>query len=76
MAPPLKRRKLAGPPVEEILFDNDARQDYLTGFHKRKLQRVKHAQEIAEKKAKEERREMRRKVCPTLLVSTSSGSQY
>ncbi|EER25926.1 hypothetical protein CPC735_043700 [Coccidioides posadasii C735 delta SOWgp] len=62
MAPPPKRRKLAIAPVDEIVFDNDARHDFLTGFHKRKVQRAKHAQEIAEKKAKEERREHRRKL--------------
>ncbi|EEP82854.1 conserved hypothetical protein [Uncinocarpus reesii 1704] len=62
MAPPPKRRKLAVAPVAEIVFDNDARHDYLTGFHKRKVQRAKHAQEVAEKRAKEERREHRRKM--------------
>ncbi|WEW60021.1 hypothetical protein PRK78_005503 [Emydomyces testavorans] len=62
MAPPPKRRKLGTAPATEILFDNDARHEYLTGFHKRKLQRAKHAQEIAEKKAKEEKREQRRKL--------------
>ncbi|KAI1946126.1 hypothetical protein LOZ57_003878 [Ophidiomyces ophidiicola] len=62
MAPPIKRRKLTVAPVEEILFDNESRHDYLTGFHKRKVQRAKHAQEAAEKKAKDERREHRRKI--------------
>ncbi|KAI1934683.1 hypothetical protein LOZ66_005843 [Ophidiomyces ophidiicola] len=62
MAPPIKRRKLRVAPVEEILFDNESRHDYLTGFHKRKVQRAKHAQEAAEKKAKDERREHRRKI--------------
>ncbi|PGH27869.1 hypothetical protein AJ80_00419 [Polytolypa hystricis UAMH7299] len=67
MAPPhAKRRKLAthkpGAPVAEIRFDTGSREEFLTGFHKRKLQRVKHAQEIAERKAKEEKREQRRKM--------------
>ncbi|KAK2800034.1 hypothetical protein FQN50_008273 [Emmonsiellopsis sp. PD_5] len=67
MPPPHpKKRKLGAssttPAVAEIVFDTDARQDYLSGFHKRKLQRAKHAQEIAEKKAKEEKREQRRKI--------------
>lgn len=31
--------------VEEVVFDRDSRQDYLTGFHKRKVQRQKKAQE-------------------------------
>jgi hypothetical protein len=73
--PPSKRRKVARPtPVEEVTFDLDARHDYLTGFHKRKLQRAKHAQEIAERKAKEEKREQRRKVCFDLYcISSWSG---
>ena len=32
--------------VEEVVFDKDARVEYLTGFHKRKLQRQKKAQEF------------------------------
>jgi Nucleolar protein 12 (25kDa) len=63
MPPPSKRRKLDSTAVEEVLFDPAARQDYLTGFHKRKLQRAKHAQEVAEKKARAARIEERRKVC-------------
>lgn len=31
--------------VDEVTFDKDSRQEYLTGFHKRKLQRQKKAQE-------------------------------
>lgn len=63
MPPPSKRRKTDSAIIEEITFDLDARQDYLTGFHKRKLQRAKHAKEIAEKKARADRIEHRRKVC-------------
>ena len=59
--PSAKRRKLAAK-VEEINFDTDARQEYLTGFRKRKLQRQRHAQEVAERKAKEIKRDERRKV--------------
>jgi ribosomal RNA-processing protein 17 len=47
--------------VEEITFDPAARQEFLTGFHKRKLQRAKHALEAAEKRAREERLVERRK---------------
>jgi ribosomal RNA-processing protein 17 len=63
MPPPTKRRKVVTTTVEEINFDPDARQEFLTGFHKRKLERAKNAQKIAEKKAREERNETRRKVC-------------
>ncbi|KAL0944069.1 nucleolar protein nop25 [Colletotrichum truncatum] len=59
--PPSKKRKIVSA-VEEVNFDFDAREDYLTGFHKRKLQRVKWAQEQAAKKAREEKIEMRKQI--------------
>lgn len=68
MGPPAKRRKVSTSAVEELNFDPDARKEFLTGFHKRKVQRAKHAQEIAERRAKEERVETRRKVC-TVAIS-------
>jgi ribosomal RNA-processing protein 17 len=68
MQPPVKKRRIETAAVEEIKFDIAARQEYLTGFHKRKLQRVKHAQEAAEKKARLERIEERRKVRTSLLT--------
>jgi ribosomal RNA-processing protein 17 len=58
---PTKKRK-AAPAIEEISFDNDARHEYLTGFHKRKQQRIKHAQEEAAKKARQEKIEIRKQV--------------
>jgi ribosomal RNA-processing protein 17 len=69
MAPHAKRRKVTTSAVEELNFDPDARQEFLTGFHKRKVQRAKNAQEIAERKAKEDKRQTRRKVgfCSVLL---------
>lgn len=60
MAPPVKRRKVE--PVEEIEFDFAAREEYLTGFHKRKLQRAKHAQEEAVKKERVQKIEVRKQV--------------
>lgn len=63
MAPPSKRRKTDSKQPEEITFDLSARQDYLTGFHKRKVARAEHAREAAAKKEREEkvleRRQMR-----------------
>jgi ribosomal RNA-processing protein 17 len=61
MALSSKKRK-ATPNIAEINFDPTARHEYLTGFHKRKLQRAKHAQEFAAQKAREEKREQRKKV--------------
>ncbi|KAK4137696.1 hypothetical protein BT67DRAFT_396429, partial [Trichocladium antarcticum] len=60
-APPPKKRK-ATHAVEEITFDKDARAEYLTGFRKRKQARIKHAKEIAEEKAREERIVMRKQI--------------
>lgn len=62
MPPATKKRKLATSAPAEILFDFEARQEYLTGFHKRKLARVKHAQEEAAKREKEEKARLRREV--------------
>ncbi|RDW60434.1 rRNA-processing protein RRP17 [Aspergillus mulundensis] len=56
-----KKRKLASR-VEEINFDDSDRHQFLTGFRKRKQQRIKHAQEIAEQKAREAKREDRRRM--------------
>jgi ribosomal RNA-processing protein 17 len=62
MGPSTKRRKLNTSAVEEIKFDDEARADYLTGFHKRKLARIKEAQQQAVKKEKAERLVMREEV--------------
>ncbi|KAF9881299.1 nucleolar protein 12 [Colletotrichum karsti] len=61
-APPPSKKRKAVSAVEEVNFDFDAREDYLTGFHKRKLQRVKWAQEQSAKKAREEKIEMRKQI--------------
>ncbi|KAJ5800024.1 uncharacterized protein N7518_002092 [Penicillium psychrosexuale] len=59
----LKKRKIVtGPKVEEVNFDDESRHEYLTGFHKRKVQRAKHAQDNAAKRYKEEKREARKKI--------------
>lgn len=59
--PPSKKRKQFHA-VEEVNFDNDARAEYLTGFRKRKLARVKQAQEIAKEKERQEKIKMRKQV--------------
>jgi ribosomal RNA-processing protein 17 len=63
LAPQAKKRRRTTYTVEEIKFDPLAREDYLTGFHKRKLQRIKHAKEEAAKKEREDKIEARRIVC-------------
>ncbi|KAL8692012.1 MAG: hypothetical protein Q9224_004048 [Gallowayella concinna] len=52
---PIKKRRKGEPAIEEITFNINEREEYLTGFHKRKLQRIKHAKEEAAKKEREER---------------------
>ncbi|KAK6603070.1 nucleolar protein 12 [Botrytis cinerea] len=60
--PAHKKKRKFDHKIEEINFDLTAREDYLTGFHKRKVQRAKKAQEEAEKKAREERIVMRKQL--------------
>lgn len=61
LPPPNKKRKTTSA-VEEVNFDFDARHEYLTGFHKRKQQRIKNAQEEAAKRERQEKLETRRQV--------------
>lgn len=63
LPPPSKKRKMTSA-VEEVNFDFEARQEYLTGFHKRKQQRIKNAQEEAAKRARQEKLELRKQVRP------------
>lgn len=48
--------------AEEVVFDKDSRLDYLTGFHKRKVERKKNAQVFLKEQARLMRIEERRKV--------------
>lgn len=48
--------------VSEVVFDKEKRKDYLTGFHKRKLERKKKAQDYLEEQAKKDRLEERARI--------------
>ncbi|KAG7814030.1 hypothetical protein KL921_000304 [Ogataea angusta] len=48
--------------VEEVVFDKDSRVQYLTGFHKRKLQRKKKAQEYNQEQERKARLEERQRI--------------
>ncbi|CAH0053450.1 unnamed protein product [Clonostachys solani] len=61
LAHPSKKRKFTSA-VEEVTFDNAARHEYLTGFHKRKQERIKRAQEEAVKRERLEKIETRKQV--------------
>lgn len=69
--PPLPKKRKTEHKIEEINFDFDKREDYLTGFHKRKVARAKQAQVEAEKKAREERTELRKTVRFAIKISPS-----
>ena len=71
MLPPSKKKRKTTPAIEEINFDLSAREDYLTGFHKRKLQRTKRAKEEAAKKEREEKIAARKLV--SLLLAFELG---
>lgn len=61
MVAPSKKRKTTHA-VEEVTFDNSARAEYLTGFHKRKVARQKEGRKQAEEQARQERIQARREV--------------
>ncbi|KAF9227266.1 hypothetical protein BS17DRAFT_800325 [Gyrodon lividus] len=46
--------------IKEIFFDEDARREFLTGFHKRKVAKHEEAKRKAKLREKQERLEMRR----------------
>uniref|UniRef100_A0A8C8S9P8 Nucleolar protein 12 n=1 Tax=Pelusios castaneus TaxID=367368 RepID=A0A8C8S9P8_9SAUR len=46
-------------PRRAVIFDEDSRREYLTGFHKRKVERRKVAVEEIKRKLKEEQRKMK-----------------
>ncbi|KAM4721171.1 nucleolar protein 12 [Rhinophrynus dorsalis] len=55
-----KRKQNKGPVSRrELTFDEEKRREYLTGFHKRKLQRRKAAVEEIKQKIKQEQKKMR-----------------
>ncbi|KAF9980421.1 hypothetical protein BGZ65_005128, partial [Modicella reniformis] len=55
-----KKRKARQEQVAEVTFNAEARKEYLTGFHKRKVHRQNVAREIAKKKEHEEKLEARK----------------
>lgn len=67
--PPNKKRKIKTVHEEKIDFDPAAREEYLTGFHKRKLERRKHAEQENAKKDKEEKLRFRKEVRFLLLIA-------
>ncbi|KAI0351051.1 hypothetical protein OH77DRAFT_1439482 [Trametes cingulata] len=54
------KKKAKREQIKEIVFDDDARREFLTGFHKRKLQKKEAAKQKAKEREKQERLEARR----------------
>ncbi|XP_075039030.1 nucleolar protein 12 [Mixophyes fleayi] len=54
-----KRKQKIPASRRELVFDEEKRKEYLTGFHKRKLQRRKAAVEEIKRKIKQEQKKMR-----------------
>ncbi|KIK28009.1 hypothetical protein PISMIDRAFT_7950 [Pisolithus microcarpus 441] len=60
-----KRRK-KNSQIKELVFDEDARREFLTGFHKRKLAKKEEAKKRAILREKQQRLEWRREACATM----------
>ncbi|KAK3378556.1 nucleolar protein 12-domain-containing protein [Podospora didyma] len=58
---PHKKRKIQHK-IEEITFDKDARAEYLTGFHKRKVERQKEAKRLIEEELRKAKIETRKQI--------------
>ncbi|KAI0818480.1 nucleolar protein 12-domain-containing protein [Trametes gibbosa] len=54
------KKKAKREQIKEVLFDDSARREFLTGFHKRKLQKKENAKNKALEREKQERLEARR----------------
>ncbi|KAG6918716.1 hypothetical protein DXG01_012201 [Tephrocybe rancida] len=54
------KKKAKREQIKEIVFDDDARREFLTGFHKRKLAKADAARKKAVEREKQERQESRR----------------
>jgi len=62
---PKKRKR--GHALEEVNYDPDARAEYLTGFRKRKLQRIKVAKELAAEQERQDKIRARKQVRITAI---------
>ncbi|PPQ63470.1 hypothetical protein CVT24_005127 [Panaeolus cyanescens] len=54
------KKKAKRDQVKEVLFDDEARREFLTGFHKRKLAKAEAARNKAKEREKQERLQLRR----------------
>ncbi|TFK85556.1 hypothetical protein K466DRAFT_576821 [Polyporus arcularius HHB13444] len=54
------KKKAKREQIKEVLFDDTARREFLTGFHKRKLEKKEQAKKKAQEREKQDRLEARR----------------
>lgn len=73
-APPAKRRKIVST-IDHVTYDPAARQEYLSGFRKRKQQRIKEAQKLAKEKDRLQKIEDRRAVSDIALAEQDSAKR-
>lgn len=60
--------------IPEVTFDEDARREFLTGFHKRKVAKANAAKKKAQDREKQERQELRRENRRTLREQASENA--
>ncbi|KAF5317218.1 hypothetical protein D9611_003988 [Ephemerocybe angulata] len=61
--------------VKEVIFDDEARREFLTGFHKRKKAKADAARKKAQDRAKEEHMEGRREARQALRVQAKENAE-
>ncbi|CAL1707443.1 unnamed protein product [Somion occarium] len=61
--------------IKEVVFDDDARREFLTGFHKRKVEKKENAKKKAQEREKQERLEARREKRKMLAEQAVQNAQ-
>ncbi|KAI1791294.1 nucleolar protein 12-domain-containing protein [Ganoderma leucocontextum] len=69
------KKKAKREQIKEIVFDDDARWEFLTGFHKRKVQKKEAAKKKAQERDKQERLETRREHRKLLAEQARKNAQ-
>ena len=59
-------------PSKAVIFDDDARREFLTGFHKRKLAKIEAAKKRSLEREKQERLQARREASTLVPVPALS----
>ncbi|KAK2463196.1 hypothetical protein APHAL10511_004851 [Amanita phalloides] len=70
------KRKARREQIKEIVFDEGARREFLTGFHKRKLERTEAAKNKAQERQKRARQETRNEQRRALRERAKENAAY